>query len=119
MNKREIGSTKENKAADYLSQKGYRVLAKNYRVRQAEIDIVCSHEHTLVFVEVKYRSDASKGFPAESVDIRKQKRISKAALFYMNAHHINPETTSVRFDVIAILQDEITHYENAFDFLWG
>ncbi len=117
MNKRTTGADKEALAAKYLQGKGYFIIQTNYRVRQAEIDIVARDGATIVFVEVKYRSSLVNGNPLEAVDYRKQRQISKAALFYMTESKISTDNTSIRFDVIGILGDEITHIENAFEFV--
>ena len=78
MNKRQTGSRYEETAAAFLTSKGYRVLERNFRCRQGEIDLICRHGKYLVFAEVKYRSGLSMGSPAEAVDARKQERIRRA-----------------------------------------
>ncbi len=113
-NKREVGSDKENVAAAYLEKKGYFIIQKNYRVRQGEIDIVARDGDTLVFVEVKYRKNLSSGHPLEAITPSKIKQISRTALFYLNQNKISVDNTPIRFDVIGILGEEITHIENAF-----
>lgn len=113
-NTREIGEKHEIMAAKYLKEQGYTVLETNYRVRQAELDIVAMENNTLVFAEVKYRKNEALGNPLSAVGYAKQKKISKAALFYMNQHRLSVYDTSVRFDVIGILGDNITHIKNAF-----
>ena len=75
MNKREIGSRYEEAAAVFLQKQGFRILEKNFRCRQGEIDLVCREGKELVFTEVKYRSDVSCGSPFEAVDFRKQEKI--------------------------------------------
>lgn len=117
MNKRYIGSVNENKACDFLIKKGYLILDVNYNVRQAELDIIARDDKTVVFVEVKYRSSFNSGNPLEAVTVSKQKKICKAALFYMNQHNINPYEEPVRFDVIGITPKEIMHVVNAFDYI--
>ena len=61
MNKREVGSCYEELAAVCLQKKGYRIIERNYRCRQGEVDLVCRHGRYLVFVEVKYRSTGRMG----------------------------------------------------------
>ena len=68
MNKRQTGSHYEETAAAFLTSKGYRVLERNFRCRQGEIDLICRHGRYLVFAEVKYRSGLTMGSPAEAVD---------------------------------------------------
>ncbi len=116
MSSRSIGEEKEKLAIDFLQEKGYFIIESNFRVRQAEIDIVARDGNTIVFIEVKYRSSISKGHPLEAVDYKKQQKISRAALAYINRNKISLDNTSIRFDVIGILGKEITHIENAFYF---
>jgi len=116
-NNRNTGRTYEELAVEFLESKGYFIIEKNFQIRQAEIDIIARDKEYIVFVEVKYRSTAGSGHPLEAVSISKQKKICKAALFYMNLNKISPDNTSIRFDVIGILGDEITHIENAFDYI--
>lgn len=116
-NKRAVGRDYEAKAADFLRKKGYFIVETNFNTRQAEIDIVARDKSAIVFVEVKYRKNDSEGHPLEAVDLNKQRKICRAALCYMNYNKISPDNTPVRFDVIGILGDKITHVENAFDFI--
>ena len=116
-NKRQTGKNYENLAINFLQDKGYFIIEKNFQVRQAEIDIVARDGSTIVFLEVKYRSSSVSGHPLEAVTPFKQRKICKAALFYMNKNKISPDNTSIRFDVIGILGNEITHIENAFDYV--
>lgn len=118
-NSRQIGKNYETKAVQYLETKGYRILERNFQVRQGEIDIVClsPERDCFVFVEVKYRKNSAKGHPYASITLAKQKQICKTSLFYLNMHHINVHQVSVRYDVIGILGDEIFHLENAFPFV--
>lgn len=117
MNNRETGKNKEKLAEEYLKKQGYFIISKNYRVRQGEIDIVAREREQIIFVEVKYRSKASCGNPLEAVGIKKQKQISRVALFYLYQNKISIDNTPIRFDVIGILGDEIVHIKNAFDYI--
>ncbi|MCD8369345.1 MAG: YraN family protein [Clostridiales bacterium] len=115
--RRAVGSRYEDTAACYLKEKGYEILARNYRNRYGEIDIIAKDETgVLVVVEAKYRSDDEYGDPLCAVDLRKQRRISRTTLWYYMEKKL-PEETPCRFDVIAIHRDgRIQHIENAFDF---
>lgn len=115
-NTRNLGAEYEERAAAYLREQGYFIIERNYRVRQAEIDIVARDGSTIVFAEVKYRANLREGHPLEAVGISKQRKISRAALFYLNQHKISVDNTQIRFDVIGILGDEIVHIRNAFDY---
>lgn len=113
MNKRKIGSYYEEQAAVYLQNKGYKVLERNYRCIQGEVDLICSQASCLVFVEVKYRGDSRMGSPLEAVDRRKQNRIRKAAVYYMYTHGLG-EDCPCRFDVVGILGEQIELVRDAF-----
>ena len=116
-NKRQVGTEKEILAAEYLKKKGYFIIEKNYRVRQGEIDLIARDGTCIVFVEVKYRADGRSGDALEAVTGAKIRQISKMALFYLNQKKIGIDNTSIRFDVIGINGDMVTHIENAFDFV--
>ncbi len=113
MNKRQTGSRYEETAAAFLTSKGYRVLERNFRCRQGEIDLICRHGRYLVFAEVKYRSGLSMGSPAEAVDARKQERIRRAAAFYLYSHGMGGDVPC-RFDVVGILGSDIELIQDAF-----
>lgn len=116
MNNRETGAEYEQYAASYLGENGYEIRERNYRNRYGEIDIVAEKEGQIIFVEVKYRSSGGSGSPLEAVDIRKQRRISRAAYFYCGTR-AQGEDTPCRFDVIAIDSGkQIQHIENAFEY---
>lgn len=112
-NKRQIGRRYEQAAADYLSSRGLRILERNYRCRSGEIDLIASDGPYLVFVEVKYRSSAGKGAPAEAVHARKQQRIRQVARHYLYSHHYGTDTPC-RFDVVCILAQQVQWIRNAF-----
>lgn len=114
-NKRAKGTLYEDMAARYLQEQGYEILARNYRCRQGEIDMIVTKAGYLVFVEVKYRATGGSGGPLEAVDHRKQYRISRVADYYCMSHGLNQDQPC-RFDVVAILDRKICHMENAFDY---
>lgn len=113
MNTTQQGAQAEEQATQYLSQKGYRVLARNFRATGGEIDIVAFQKDTLVFVEVKERASQAFGGPIAAVTSTKQKRIVHAALQFIKIHK-KVTYDAIRFDVICILPEEIEHIENAF-----
>lgn len=112
MNKREMGAVGEMMAVDYLKTKGYHIVKKNYRCRLGEIDLIARKDKTTVFVEVKRRSNAKMGMPHEAVETRKQRQIIKVAFYY--AQKYRQFDSSMRFDVIEILDGKINHMVNAF-----
>lgn len=115
INKRKTGGEKEKLAGDFLKGQGYEILGQNFYTRFGEIDLILKDKDTLVFAEVKYRKDGKMGHPLEAVDVRKQQKISRAALYYIARNRISPEQP-VRFDVVAVMGEEIFHVKNAFEF---
>ena len=113
------GKGGEDRAAAFLRLKGYRILERNYRVGQGEIDLVARRSDTLVFVEVKTRRGKSQGTPLEAVTKHKVKRLSAAAALYLAQ---NPGSWQVcRFDVVTLGPEKnwlgwlkVRHLENAF-----
>lgn len=116
VNKRKVGAEYEQLASDYLVAHEYTVVERNLTTPYGEIDIIAKKGGTWIFCEVKYRSSECFGSPLNAVDIRKQKKISRAALYYYSRHGF-VEETPCRFDVIAVYGDrKIEHVENAFLF---
>lgn len=113
MNKRKTGESYEVKAAEFLTSQGVKILERNYRNRQGEIDLIGRDSTYLIFIEVKYRKDNSKGTPTEAVGFAKQKKICKVADYYRMTHGIG-EFEAVRYDVIACSNESIEWYKNAF-----
>lgn len=116
INKREEGSYWEERAASYLTGQGLRILERNFRCRIGEIDLIAREGKTLVFLEVKYRRDLKSGSPEEAVSRTKQRRICRSADYYRMLHGV-PEDAPCRFDVIAILGDDIKHRRDAFAYI--
>ena len=113
------GKWGEERAAAYLRLKGYRILEKNYRVPQGEIDLIAVRNGTLVFVEVKSRKGTSQGTPLEAVSPHKVGRLSAAAAVYLSRQAETPK--GCRFDVVTLGPEKnwmglakIRHVENAF-----
>jgi putative endonuclease len=98
-------------AAWYLSQ-GYELVARNWRCRQGELDLIVRRGAEVVFCEVKSRSTAAFGTPAEAVTHEKRQRIRHLAARWIQDSKIRP--AQIRFDVAAILGDELEVYEGAF-----
>lgn len=115
MNKRQVGDSWEEAAVRYLEAQGMRVLERNFRCRQGEIDIIGFHEGCLCFVEVKYRRDTAFGSALEAVDARKQRKICRCADYYLYRHPACREG-GVRFDVVAVCGESVQWIQNAFDY---
>ena len=96
----EFGRESEQAAARFLGQAGYRIVARNYRDRFGEVDLIAYDGPTLVFVEVKARRTGRFGAPSEAVTLRKQTRLTKAAMRYLAASHA--AEPPCRFDLVVI-----------------
>lgn len=114
-NKRQIGTEKEKLAGAYLEKNGYDIIEYNFRCKQGEIDIIAKDGEYLVFFEVKYRSSSMSGTPFEAVDYKKQRIISRCALFYITKHKVTD--VPCRFDVIGVTDKEVEVIKNAFDYI--
>ena len=113
--KKQFGNWAEQEAARYLLDKGYTILAKNYRYKRSEIDIIAQYQKTIIFIEVKARTGTGYGYPEEAVSQHQQKMIIKAAEHYLEHEKLDME---IRFDIISILkndrQTKTYHVEDAF-----
>ncbi len=111
-----FGKLGENVAAEELERRGYEILARRYRTRHGEIDIVARDGDAIVFVEVKARATAEFGTAAEAVTAWKQRRLAAMATDYLARSHVAP--CPCRFDVVAIdgVGDamRVTVYRDAF-----
>lgn len=111
----ETGRKGEDTAANYLVGQGYTILARNYRYRKAEIDLIARKDNILVFVEVKTRSRQDYGFPEEAVSARKIQLFLRTADEYIYRTRWQHD---LRFDIIAIQTNgreyEVHHIEDAF-----
>ena len=115
----DIGKGGEKIAADFLKKNGYRIVEVNYRCPIGEIDIVARDKNDLVFVEVKARKSRAMGYPEQAVGVKKQKKMSQLALWYLQEKKLND--VHARFDVVAVLMlpqgNDIHLIRNAFDFI--
>lgn len=98
---RTIGQQAEQYASDYLQARGLRLLAKNYRCRYGEIDLIMQDSHDIVFVEVRSRRNTNYGTAAESINMTKQKKIIVTAINYLKQQGWLDKMNS-RFDIIGI-----------------
>lgn len=96
----ELGQLAEQLAAEYLEQRGLKQLARNYRCRSGEIDLIMQEDDYLVFVEVRYRKHSGYGGAAASVDQRKQRKLLHTAQHYLQQHRAL--NRPCRFDVVAV-----------------
>ena len=107
-----LGNIGEEVAKNYLKRQGYKIIQTNFKNKIGEIDIVAYDKDILVFVEVKYRKTSIFGLPREAVDNRKQQKIRAVAMGYINKYKLHD--TPCRFDVLEILDNEITLIKDCF-----
>lgn len=111
--RRSLGAAGEDIAARWYQAAGYEVLARNWRCRDGELDLVVRRARELVVCEVKARSSDRFGAPAEAVTAAKQRRLRLLAARYLGeAAPFRP--ASIRFDVATVLQGRLEVIENAF-----
>lgn len=108
------GNRGENLAAEFLQRNGYELVARNYRYKHAEIDLIVKRNNVLVFVEVKTRSSSSFGEPEAFVDSKKAAKIFEGAEQYTYENNWNG---NIRFDIVSVKsgpKPEVVHFEDAF-----
>ena len=113
-----LGNFGEDAACNYLKNKGYTIVKRNFRCRMGEIDIIAKIENCLIFIEVKTRKSSEFGEPSEAVDFRKIEKIKRVIEFYLSTADWNGD---IRVDVVEVygklergrfLMTEINHIEN-------
>jgi len=112
--RQKVGIWGENVAAGYLQERGYSLVARNFRTPYGEIDVVAHKDGFVIFVEVKTRTSKSLGPPEISVSLRKREHMLAAAEHYAQQNEID----RWQIDVIAVegkpgMKPVITHFENA------
>ncbi len=112
-----LGRSGEQQAVRFLQRRRFRIVTRNYRCPLGEIDVVALDGRTVVFVEVKTRSDRVHADPEDAVNFVKQERLFQAARFFLR--QTRSEDRACRFDVIAITRSaddgmEIEHIPDAF-----
>lgn len=112
----DLGKEGEERAAIWLTEKGFEILVRNYRYGKAEVDLIAKYDRFIVFVEVKTRTNYLFGYPEEAVTSSKQKLMMSAASNYLYENKLECEC---RFDVLSVLKSannnwEFTHFEDAF-----
>ncbi len=113
----ELGQKGEQAALDYLAEKGYSVVARNWHCPGGEVDLILRTGRTLVFAEVRTRSPGALVHPFETITAPKQRRVARAAEAYLRRHDLHE--TEVRFDALAVTfendQPVVEHLEQAFE----
>ncbi|MDO8589316.1 MAG: YraN family protein [Armatimonadota bacterium] len=96
-----LGQRAESLASEQLARMGYRLVCRNYRCRGGEIDIIAWDGACLSFVEVRSHRSASFGLPAESIDLRKQRKLHLTAQTYLSENNLHE--ANCRFDVVEVV----------------
>ncbi len=110
----EEGREYEDMACEYLRKKDFSIKQRNYRAVSGEIDIIAIDGKTLVFIEVKGRSNEKFGSPLEAVNKPKQRKIIKTAICFIKQNKMSGK--DIRFDVVGIHPDnKIEYIKNAFE----
>lgn len=113
-----LGAEGEQRAAEFLERRGYRILARNARAGGVEIDLVVARGRILAFVEVKTRRSRTHGLPEDAVDARKRARLIRGAAAWLRDHPA--PGGRVRFDVVSLEPEPsgglaVRHLPGAFD----
>ena len=110
--RRARGIAGEDVAAAWYVSQGYEVLARNWRCRSGELDLVLRRGSEVVFCEVKARRTDAFGAPQEAVTREKRQRIRHLAARWIEESRVRP--AQIRFDVAAVLDDQLEVFEGAF-----
>jgi putative endonuclease len=110
------GNAIEQLAARWLCERGLSLVASNQHAKGGEIDLIMRHGEVLVFIEVRHRADTRHGHPLETVTVTKQRRLIRAARFYLQRNRLS---CPCRFDVMAVIghspELEFEWIQGAFD----
>jgi putative endonuclease len=119
--KQKFGEQGEALAVHRLKKAGYKIIETNYRTRRGEIDIIAKDKDTIVFVEVKSRRSVNFGNPKQAVTLRKQKKISMVALYYLKT--TGQSSAKARFDVVTVISSQdkpqVEIIKNAFELAYA
>lgn len=101
--KDDLGRAGEDRAAEHLTRLGYRILDRNWRCEEGELDIVAQREGVLAFVEVKTRRTLDYGHPFEAIDERKRQRLWRLVHVWVREHPMASAGRALRLDAIGIV----------------
>jgi len=121
--RRWFGTRAERAAERFLKTLGYRILVRNFTCDLGELDLIALDKNSIVFVEVRSTEGSDGQRPAESVDLAKQRRLTRLAIYFLQQRKLLDH--AARFDVLTVSWPEgqkepaIEHYKNAFDAVGG
>lgn len=104
-----IGNYGEDLIYDYYKNHSYKILDKNYRTSNGEVDLITYKNGIIIFVEIKTRFNNNFGFPCESVGISKQRIIKNISRYYIHNHHLY--NYNVRYDVAEVY---LNYFDNSY-----
>lgn len=110
--KKLYGKRGEDLAVNYLKDLGYKILERNYAIRQAEADVIIEKDNKIIFVEVKSRTTLKYGTPSEAVNYRKQKKYRELALIYLQKKGL--ENFEISFAVVEVVGEQVSVIWEAF-----
>jgi putative endonuclease len=115
--RKDLGDRGEAAACAYLERKGYRILERNWRCAEGELDIIARDGETLCFIEVRTKSPGDHGHPLDTITAPKQRQVIRVATRYLQQRGL--EESPVRFDALGLVAKgksyEITHIPAAFE----
>lgn len=110
--RRAIGDEAEKRAVEWLRAQGFTIITRNWKFKNGEIDVICLDDETLVFVEVKFRSDPAQR-PEDSISDQKQEHLAAAIHAYLDRHPM--ESRPIRVDVIAVTPNDLRHHRGIWE----
>jgi putative endonuclease len=120
MDSKELGRFGEKIAQNYLKNKGYKILARNFKRKWGEIDIVAKRGKKIIFFEVKTILERKGFFPEDEIDQKKKRQLIKIAQIYLSENKI-PLNSPWQIDIVAVKisldfqKAKIRHYKNAIE----
>jgi len=112
LSRRDVGVAGENAAAAWYEANGYEVLARNWRCREGELDLIVRRNRTIVFCEVKARTTDAFGAPVEAITHTKRQRLRVLAARWLDDSPVRPR--EIRFDVVSVLGGDVEVLHGAF-----
>jgi putative endonuclease len=110
--RRALGASGEEAVARWYHQRGYEVVARNWRCAEGELDLILRRGRTIVFCEVKTRTSTAFGVPAEAVTASKQRRLRGLGMRWLRESGVR--AAEIRFDVASVLAGTVEVLESAF-----
>ncbi len=114
--KKRFGQEGEAAVVQYLAEREYEILAKNFSINHkiGEIDIIAKKDRLIIFVEVKTRARDDAVLVSEMVSRIKQKKIIVMAKLFLQKEKIDSENYILRFDIALVIKNKISYFDNAF-----